>query len=183
MPRVDVIHLHHGVWLAKNYPTFAPARRSDPSGPRGYGYHYDPSDRWIMNYMIHNLLPKPTSVKLTYDIDFVPDSSATARADAGPAALDGRVRPARLPRVRRPPGQGKRGKFTFPDQASASQQDDIGGAHEYVASADMTLLATAGHLHRAALHRPARWARASGSCSARRRSTSSRPARCPGTSR
>jgi hypothetical protein len=154
VPRVDVIHLHHGVWLAKNYPTFAAGEeKSILQLPRGYGYHYDPSDRWIMNYMIHNLLPKPTSVKLTYDIDFVPDGTATAQklTPARPLWMD--VSGLRAyPVFDAHKGQGKRGKFTFPDQASASQQDDIGGAHEYVASADMTLLGTAGHLHPGGLY-------------------------------
>jgi plastocyanin len=154
VPRVDVIHLHHGVWLAKNYPTFAAGEeKSILQLPRGYGYHYDPSDRWIMNYMIHNLLPKPTSVKLTYDIDFVPDGTATAQklTPARPLWMD--VSGLRAyPVFDAHKGQGKRGKFTFPDQASASQQEDIGGAHEYVAGADMTLLGTAGHLHPGGLY-------------------------------
>ena len=79
IPRVDVIHLHHGVWLNNLYPTFAAGEEKTVAQfPRGYGYHYKPSDRWIMNYMIHNLTPNPTKVSITYDIDFVPDSSATA---------------------------------------------------------------------------------------------------------
>ena len=81
VPRVDVIHLHHGVWLAKGYPTFAAGEeKTILQLPRGYGYHYDPSDRWIMNWMIHNLTPQPTQVSITYDIDFVPDSAAAAKS-------------------------------------------------------------------------------------------------------
>jgi plastocyanin len=49
-------------------------------------------------------------------------------------------------------GQGKRGKFTFPDQARGSQVQDIGGAHEYTLPSDMTLLNTAGHLHPGGLY-------------------------------
>ncbi len=30
VPRVDVIHLHHGVWLNNGYPTFAAGRRRPP---------------------------------------------------------------------------------------------------------------------------------------------------------
>lgn len=154
VPRVDVIHLHHGVWLARNYPTFAAGEEKTALQlPRGYGYHYSPSDRWIMNYMIHNLLPKPTSVYLTYDIDFVPDSSAAAQSltPAKPLWMD-------VSGLRAYPvfdalrGQGKRGKFTFPDQANAAQQKDVGFAHEYTASQDMTLLGTAGHLHPGGLY-------------------------------
>ena len=86
VPRVDVIHLHHGVWLANGYPTFAAGEeKTILQLPRGYGYHYNPSDSWIMNYMIHNLTPRPTKVSITYDIDFVPDSSRR-RASRSPAA-------------------------------------------------------------------------------------------------
>jgi plastocyanin len=149
VPRVDVIHLLHGVWLAKNYPTFAAGEeKTTLQLPRGYGYHYDPSDRWIMNYMIHNLTPNPTQVSITYDIDFVPDTAAAAKSirPAHPLWMD--VSGLRAyPVFDALKGQGRRGKFTFPDQASAAQQDDIGGAHEWVAPQDVTLLGTAGHLH------------------------------------
>ena len=109
--------------------------------PRGYGYQYRPTDSWIMNYMIHNLTPEPTKVSITYDIDFVPDGTATAQK------LD-RARPlwmdvsglAAYPVFDAFKGQGKKGKFTFPDQARASQQDDIGRNHEITAPRDMTLL-------------------------------------------
>jgi len=154
VPRVDVIHLHHGVWLARGYPTFAAGEeKTTLQLPRGYGYRYNPSDRWIMNYMIHNLLPKPTSVYLTYDIDFIPDGSATAKSltEAKPLWMD-------VSGLRAYPvfdalrGQGKRGKFTFPDQANAAQQNDVGPAHEYTAPQDITLLGTAGHLHPGGLY-------------------------------
>src|SRR3954464_14071091 len=53
-PRVDVIHLHHGVWLVARqgglYPTFAAGEEKTIfSQPQGFGYHYDASDGWIMN--------------------------------------------------------------------------------------------------------------------------------------
>jgi plastocyanin len=154
VPRVDVIHLHHGVWLARGYPTFAAGEeKTILQLPRGYGYRYDPKDRWIMNYMIHNLLPKPTTVSLTYDIDFIPEGSAAAGslAEAKPLWMD--VSGLRAyPVFDALKGQGKRGKFTFPDQASPAQQKDVGSAHEYTAHADMTLLGTAGHLHPGGLH-------------------------------
>src|SRR3954447_4419896 len=91
VPRVDVVHLHHGVWLMKGYPTFAVGEEKTTfQSPRGYGYHYDPSDRWILNYMIHNLWPNRTKVSITYDIDFVPDSAPAAKSmiEAHPLWLD-----------------------------------------------------------------------------------------------
>jgi plastocyanin len=154
VPRVDIIHLHHGVWLAKGYPTFAAGEeKTTLQLPRGYGYHYDPSDRWIMNYMIHNLTPKPTQVSITYNIDFVPDSAAAARSLTAASPLWMDVSGLRAyPVFDALKGQGRGGKFTFPDQARASQQDDVGSAHEWVADRDVTLLATAGHLHPGGLY-------------------------------
>jgi plastocyanin len=154
VPRVDVIHLHHGVWLINGYPTFAAGEEKTIFQlPRGYGYHYDPSDRWIMNYMIHNLTPNPTRVSITYDIDFVPDSAAAAKSltSAKPLWMD--VSGLRAyPVFDALKGEGRRGKFTFPDQARPSQQKDIGPAHEFTAPAAMTLLNTAGHLHPGGLY-------------------------------
>jgi len=154
VPRVDVIHLHHGVWLNNGYPTFAAGEEKTTAQlPRGYGYHYQPSDRWIMNYMIHNLLAEPTRVSLTYDIDFIPDGTATAKklTSAHPLWMDV-AGLAAYPVFDVHKGQGKRGKFTFPDQARPSQQKDIGGAREYTATRDMTILQTAGHLHPGGLY-------------------------------
>ena len=45
------------------YPTFAAGEEKTVfNAPQGYGYHYKPSDNWLMNYMIHNLTPEPTRV-------------------------------------------------------------------------------------------------------------------------
>ena len=56
VPRVDVIHLHHGVWLAKGYPTFAAGEEKTTFQlPRGYGYHYSPSD--TLDHELHD--PQP----------------------------------------------------------------------------------------------------------------------------
>jgi plastocyanin len=155
VPRVDVIHLHHGVWLNNGYPTFAAGEeKTSLQLPRGYGYHYNPSDNWIMNYMIHNLTPEPTKVSITYDIDFVPDSTAAAKklTPAHPLWMD--VAGLRAyPVFDAIKGQGKHGKFTFPDQAKgAAQKAAIGPLHEYTATKDMTLLDTAGHLHPGGLY-------------------------------
>jgi plastocyanin len=154
VPRVDVIHLHHGVWLARGYPTFAAGEeKTTMQLPRGYGYRYDPRDRWIMNYMIHNLLPTPTRVSLTYEIDFIPASAPAAQSitEAKPLWMDVSGLKA-YPVFDVIKGQGRNGKFTFPDQARPAQRDDIGAAREHTASRDMTLLATAGHLHPGGLH-------------------------------
>jgi hypothetical protein len=154
VPRVDVIHLHHGVWLAKGYPTFAAGEEKTIFQlPRGYGYRYNPRDGWIMNYMIHNLTARPTQVSITYDLDFVPAGTASANemTDARPLWMDVSGIKA-YPVFDALRGQGRKGRFTFPNQARASQRQDIGAAHEFTASRDMTLLSTAGHLHPGGLH-------------------------------
>ena len=80
VPRVDVIHLHHGVWVVNGYPTFAAGEEKTIAQlPPGFGLPYKPSDSWALSYMIHNLTPNPTKVSITYDIDFVPDSTAAAK--------------------------------------------------------------------------------------------------------
>ena len=148
-PRVDVVHLHHGVWLIGGYPTFAAGEeKTSVIMPPGYGFRHDPSDTWLMNHMIHNLRPDATSVKITYDIDFVPESEAAA-ADIAP------VKPLWLDVAGLKPypvfdalrGQGTDGRFTFPDDARGEQRDDIGFAQKWHAPRDVTLVATAGHLH------------------------------------
>ena len=83
-------------------------------------------------------------------------------------------------------GTGTKGKFTFPTRRAAAQTKDIGVAHQWTVPEDMTLVATAGHLHPGGLYTDlnadARRARPS-SCSAPRPSTTSRRAPCRGTSR
>jgi hypothetical protein len=95
---VDVIHLHHGVWLTDGgaglgegdtfglgtglrlYPFMATGEEKTVYQlPPGYGYPIGGSDRWFLNYMIHNLWPNPATVYITYDMDFIPDSAPAAR--------------------------------------------------------------------------------------------------------
>ena len=138
-----------------------------------------------MNYMIHNLLPKPTSVKLTYDIDFVPDSSATAQklTPARPLWMD--VSGLRAyPVFDALKGQGKRGKFIpRPGVGLAAGRHRRRARVRGVRGHDAAR--TAGHLHPGGLYTDLKATRGSRSRELfrSRRSTSSRPARCPGTSR
>jgi len=154
VPRVDVIHLHHGVWLIKGYPTLpAGEEKTTTVLPQGYGFHHAPSDDWILNYMIHNLTPVPTSVKLTYDIDFVPDSTPAAAGITPVRPLWMDVAGVQIYPVfdaRR--GQGRNGRYTFPDQARGAERNKIGFAHSSRVPQDMTLVATAGHLHPGGLY-------------------------------
>ena len=67
VPRVDVLHLHHGVWVnlsrpntTNNLPELFFAAGEEKTIfqlPKGYGYRYEASDNWLLNHMIHNLTP------------------------------------------------------------------------------------------------------------------------------
>jgi hypothetical protein len=153
-PRVDVIHLHHGVWLIKGYPTFAAGEeKSTAIFPQGYGFHHDPSDTWLMNHMIHNLTAEPTSVYITYDIDFVPDSAPAAAGitPVKPLWMDvAGLRPYPVFDALR--GQGRHGRYTFPDDARGAQKRKVGFAQRYTAPKDMTLVSVVGHLHPGGLY-------------------------------
>ena len=151
VPPVDQLHLHHGVWLMRNYPTFAAGEeKTILQFPRGYGYKYDPSDPWLMNHMIHNLLPGKDSVFLTYEIDFVPaDTPAAAQiTEAKPLWMDvAGIAAYPVFDVKRGWG-GSDGRYTFPNEvATTAERKKIGVAHRFTAPQDMTLIGTAGHLH------------------------------------
>jgi plastocyanin len=155
VPPVDVIHLHHGVWLVNGDPTWAAGEeKTNFFMPRGYGYRYDPKQAWHLNYMIHNLTPNADRVYMTYEIDFLP-------ADA-PAAQDMKtvrtqwmdtagIRPYPVFDALRKMGD-KRGEYTFPDMAKGTARAAIGPAQTWTVAKAGTLVGTAGHLHPGGLH-------------------------------
>ena len=148
VPRVDVIHLHHAVWLSGGRPLFAAGEeKTEVRTPPGYGWHFRPSDPWIMNHMIHNLTPTATDVRITYDIDFIPAGTPAAAGmhDVETMWMDVmglQIYP--VFDVRRGTGGGD-GRFTYPDEA------DFGPLHytanRYTVDRDGVLVGTAGHLH------------------------------------
>jgi len=149
VPRVDVVHLHHGVWIINGDPVFAAGEeKSIINAPRGFGFAYRPRDNWYINSMLHNLTPTPTKVFITYDIDFVP-------ADAAGAA---EIRPAKLkwlslagvnayPVFDVHRGWGKGGRYTFPDDATGAERAKIRDGASWTPPTDVTLLQTNGHVH------------------------------------
>jgi hypothetical protein len=166
IPRVDVIHLHHGVWLSNGtagegegnsldglYPFMASGEEKTVyEFPHGYGYPVGAADVWILNYMIHNLTSKAAQVYITYDLDFVPATSPAA-AQITPVhpiwmdVEDHHIYP--VFDVHR--HSGVDGKFTFPDMASKP----YGGGpplNEFTVDHPGTLVATAGHLHPGGLY-------------------------------
>jgi plastocyanin len=181
IPGVDVIHLHHGVWLNLSHqdPTspglperfFASGEEKTVEKlPNGYGYQYKASDKWALNYMLHNLTPNPDQVFITYTIDFIPADSPLANGikPAHPIWMDvenGEVYPV-FDALK---GSGHNGQFTFPDDdpnAYADRAPKGGGRrnatttdpsaalqpNQWVVPQDATLIGTGGHLHPGGLH-------------------------------
>ena len=80
IPRVDVIHLHHGVWLKNLAPLFAAGEEESSQGAARLRLALPDHRRWHMNHMIHNLTPTEEEVYITYELDFVPDTAPAAAA-------------------------------------------------------------------------------------------------------
>jgi plastocyanin len=82
VPPVNVIHLHHGVWIDnKRGPFFFGGEEKTAFHiPRGYGYPYKATDGWRLDQMIHNQLPTAANVRLVWNIDFIPATTKLARS-------------------------------------------------------------------------------------------------------
>jgi plastocyanin len=163
VPPVDVIHLHHGVWLnVSGTSPAAPIGNVQPiffGGeektvfriPRGYGYAYKKTDSWLLNQMIHNNTPNRTLVKLVWDLDFIPASSALAKKvkPVVPMWMDVR-RGWGYPVfdvIRGRQGSDGNGSFTFPDDASPDPYAGGSIQNEYTMPFDGTVVSAVGHLH------------------------------------
>ena len=182
VPRVDVIHLHHGVWVSSFKPLFAAGEeKTEFTAPPGFGWRYKTSDRWLMNHMIHNLTPTEEKVYITYELDFIP---ATSPAAAGIQEIE----TAWLDVVGGlyPVFDAKRGRyggdkqFTYPDEDPAAPAQRLARcprtARSSARAATCTRAASTPTSSSRATGRPCR-------SSAPRRSTSSRRAPSRGTSR
>ncbi len=162
VPPVNVIHLHHGVWInfsAKDSTEPGPQRffaageeKTIMSLPAGYGYAYHTSDSWVLNWMLHNNLATPDQVWITYDIDLIPATSpmATNLKPAIPIWMDVQ-NGSGYPVFNALKGHGKDGQFTYPDDASDPYPAGI-AKNEWVVPEDGVLLTTAGHVHPGGMH-------------------------------
>ena len=98
--------------------------------------------------MIHDLTPKPFTVSITYDVDFVPATSPLAdeMKDVHPIWLDvqnGKVYPV-FDVLK---GSGADGEFTYPDEDPNAPR-----LNRYTLPSDGVLVKTFGHLHPGGLH-------------------------------
>jgi hypothetical protein len=158
VPGVDVIHLHHGVWLnlgaedatSPGFPerfVAAGEEKSIMKLPKGYGYAIRGSDRWLLNHMIHNLTPVPTEVYMTYEIDFIPRSSPRARGIRPVTAIwMGRPEREHLPGLNVEKGAGRKGRYTYPNGEPGAYGEGP-RKNEWTVDREGVLVSTAGHLH------------------------------------
>jgi hypothetical protein len=166
IPRVDVLHLHHGVWLSNGavgagegngytglYPFMASGEEKTAyEFPHGFGYPVGGRDFWVLNYMIHNLTATPARVYINYTMDFVPASAPAAASirPVHPIWMD--VESHHIyPVFDVHRHSGVNGRYTFPDMA----RNPYGGApplNEFTVDHAGTLIGTAGHLHPGGLH-------------------------------
>jgi plastocyanin len=150
VPPVDVIHLHHGVWVVNGNPTFAAGEeKTRLYEPKGFAQPYHTSDTWLITYMIHNLTPQAATVCLTYDIGFIPTTSKFAKGIIPVRTQWMDVVGGVYPVFNVHQGSGTNGTFTYPDQqagAPASYEND------WRVPQDETVVAMAGHLHPGGLY-------------------------------
>jgi hypothetical protein len=167
VPYVSVIHLHHGVWLSTGaagagegnsyggalYPFMATGEEKTAYDfPQGYGYPVGASDKWILNYMIHNLTAKAREVYINYSIDFVPASDPASHSitPVHPIWMD--VEDHHIyPVFNVKEHSGVNGKFTFPDMAK-NPYGSGAPLNEFTIDHPGTLIMTAGHLHPGGLY-------------------------------
>jgi hypothetical protein len=179
VPAVDVIHLHHGVWLnlSRQDSTAPVPERFLAAGeektivrfPKPYAYPYRSSDQWLLNHMIHNLTPVPTTLYMEYEIDFIPAGSKAAKGlrPVRPIWMDvqnGSLYP--VFNVHKDSGRG--GRYTYPNDAGHAYGNGP-AKNQWVVDRPGVLVTTAGHLHPGGL-RTDLWLRRAGA--------SIKPARC-----
>lgn len=153
VPPVDVIHLHHAVWVIDRpgdrfRPTWAAGEEKTIfSVPSGFGWHYEAHDRWLLNHMIHNLYPTPTRVFVTWEMTYIPNGAPAARGmrEVKTQWLDVEGGKA-YPVFDVHQGSGTNGRFTFPDDDPAAYADGP-PRNQWTVDHDATLVGTAGHLH------------------------------------
>jgi plastocyanin len=145
IPRVDVVHLHHGVWLSNYQPLFAAGEeKTRVRAPEGFGWRHSASDVWVMNHMIHNLSPDAADVYIDYELEFVPASSGRTLKDLRTLWMDVMgLKAYPVFDVHRGAG-GRDGRYTYPRERRARGAYT---ANRTRVAEDGVLVGTAGHLH------------------------------------
>ncbi len=150
IPSSSRVMFHHGVFinLSRGYEKFFATGEEKTAMvmPDGYGYRYKASDTWMLNEMIHNLVPEVMNLTATYTISFIPDTAPEAASIkvAEPIWMDvenNKLYP--VFDVLRDSG-GADGKFSYPADFKGSYP---AGLNEWKASKPGVLLGTTGHVH------------------------------------
>src|SRR5262249_49161550 len=145
VPPVDVIHLHHGVWIVNGAPTYAAGEEKTMfRSPEGFAYPYSTTDQWSMSYMIHNLTPQPTSVCLPYDPGFIPLTWRYAKHIISVRTQWMDVIGGIYPVFDVHKGSGTNGTFTYPDQQPGAPPSF---ENNWTVPQDETIVWMTGHLH------------------------------------
>ncbi len=149
-PPVDIIHLHHLVMLVNSDIVVAAGEeKTRITLPTGFGYRYKPTDRVLLNHMIHNLTATPEKVFFEYTVDFLPDTAAAASSIMGVKTQFVDVEGGKAyPVFDVKKGAGVNGRYTYPAQAPAT----LSARNKVRVQHDGTLVATAGHLHPGGLY-------------------------------
>lgn len=164
IPLSSRVMFHHGVWLnfSRRDATSGGPERFYATGeektittfPKGYGYEYKASDLWVLNHMIHNLVPDPMVLYATYTIDFIPADSPAAEGmkPVTPVWMDVENGSGLYPVFDVWRGSGGRdGKFTYPDDADNPYPNGR-AENRWTVDRDGVLLETAGHVHTGGLY-------------------------------
>ncbi len=153
VPPVDVIHLHHAVWLVNSHPAFgAGEEKTRVRVPQGFGMPYKTTDTWALTYMIHNLTPTATSVQLDYDVVFIPATSPAAQGIIPVYQGGADVRGLNVyPVFDVHQGSGKHGRFTYPTQDPNAYPPGV-HLNQHVVPNDATLVSAFVHLHPGGLY-------------------------------
>jgi hypothetical protein len=158
VPPVDVIHLHHAVWIINNNPTFR-GRRGEDDRPYAEGLRLVVQDDGPVDPQPHDphLTPNLDRVWVEWTIGFIPKNSPAAKGmhtvDTQWMDVVGGAYP--VFDVMKGSG-GKDQRFVYPnDQPSAyvGRRGRRRTPGQWTVNRDATLVATAGHLHRAACGR------------------------------
>jgi hypothetical protein len=153
IPKSSRVMFHHGVWINQSAPAgsqlfFATGEeKTNIDLPDGYGLRYRTSDRWVLNHMIHNLVPDPMTLYATYTIDFIPASSPLASGiqEVKPIWMDVESGIYPVFDVHRDSG-GPDGEFTYPQDAENPYPSGF-RKNEKLIPTDGVLVATTGHVH------------------------------------
>ncbi len=186
VPPVDVLHLHHGVWLSNGAPLFAVGEeKTSLHMPPGYGWLYRTTRQ--LGDEPHDPQPHAEPRRGLHHLrDGLPAAERPGGGElqARPDALGRRDGRDRLPGVRRGQGHGRpRPQADLPDRAAGAGRAALRGSTATSSSR------TGRSSPPRATSTPAGCTRTCGStarggactCSARRRTTGSRPGRSRGT--